>query len=61
MSKPVKAFSLGQVKKIDMFLVRVVEKYQKERIFIFYWETSVNTHTPVLSTMFGIFSVQNEI
>ena len=34
-------------KKINMFLVWVVEKYQKEGIFIFfvfYWETTLNTH-----------------
>ena len=27
-----------------MFLIRVVEKYQKEGIFIFYWEMALNTH-----------------
>ena len=27
-----------------MFLVQVVEKYQEEGIFIFYWEMALNTH-----------------
>ena len=31
-------------KKINVFLVRIVEKHKKQGIFIFYWETDLNIH-----------------